>query len=238
MKSLTKIILLKLIISCNLYSQSAFDLRKVNWGMSKEDVIKSEQPLQYEQKSNGDIVYSNITVDNLIIELVYSFKNGRLSDATYYISYKYQKVNCEDKLSLSGKRLNMNAFFKSLTDKKYKCVFNWAGDYYSGDDDVFPGSRKTKIINSIPCKNNWTLDEFDAIDSWATKSQIFNLYISLESERTYVKIEFNEFKNSLVKKNELLNLWKDCNFWFFKEIARIHYSPTHKVQTELNDGQF
>ena len=162
MKSLIKVILLNLIITYNLYSQTNFDLRKVNWGMSKEDVIKSEQPLQYEQKNDGDIVFSNITVDNLIIKLVYSFKNERLSDATYYISYKYQKVNCEDKLSLSSKRLNMNAFFKSLTDKKYKCAFNWSGDYYAGDDDIFPGSKKTKTMSSMPCKNDWTLGELDA----------------------------------------------------------------------------
>ena len=239
----TMMIIFNIAFNYKIISQNSFDLRKVNWGMSKEAVIESELPLQCERRTNGDIEYTNITANNLIITLVYEFDNERLSKANYYLSFRYRNVVCTDRVKLAEKLIQMEFIFSNLKEKGYKTSSNWIGYYYEFDK-LYPKVKAEKYVNmavfnlpSIKNKTDWL--SADKIDSIAIKKNFYKLYIALENSRTYVSFEFNEFKNNELKITDIRNgNTNDCNFWYFNEILRMQYSPTYNVKKELDKSQF
>lgn len=242
MKILTTILLLQIVFLQNIYCQITYDLRKVNWGMTKEEVIKSELPLEYEQRYNGDLEYQNIEAGELKFSIIYEFKNGRLSGAQYFLSFKNIKVNCNDKISLGSKLIKLGFIFSNLKEKGFKFVDNWIGYNYKYDQLLSTyrdDNRDANAFNdpSTKYKTDWT--SATNIDVIATKNHFYKLYISLENKRTYVSFEFNEFKNCEKRQAAILNNnGNDCNYWYFNEIVRIDYSPSYDLEKELKKSQF
>ena len=240
MKAIYLLIYFLFSISC--FSQYDYDLRKVKWGMSKEDVIKSELPIQCERKDNGDIEYEAIEVNNLTIKLVYEFKNERLNGANYYLFFKNENTTCKDKIKLSSKLMAMDFIFKNLKEKAFKFNNNWMGYTYVKNAVFGYNEKNTYGIKAfdlplIKYRTDWMSAQI--IDSIASKNKFFELYISLENPRTYVSFTFNEFKNNENRISELLSSnSNNCNFWYFNEIARIKYSPSYNLEKELNKSQF
>jgi len=74
-------------ILINENSQDSFDFRKINWGMSKSDVMKSE-PFEWEEGEldpNTQVLYTNIDLMSEETMLVYYFNVNRVYQTRYII---------------------------------------------------------------------------------------------------------------------------------------------------------
>lgn len=105
------------------------DFRNVNWGMSVDDVKSREDALLFEEDNFGFLLgYSDINVMEHPATLEYSFKDGKLSNATYSLGV----TESEDY------QIN-NAFFEIADgisakygdpDKETLCIYCGKDAYY------------------------------------------------------------------------------------------------------------
>jgi hypothetical protein len=80
MKTIITVLLLALL--CNHYSYSQYDVRKVKWGMSRQEVEKIEKNLKkINNKSNSKLCY-HATILDYAADLVYSFSKNKLDILT------------------------------------------------------------------------------------------------------------------------------------------------------------
>jgi len=68
-----------------------YDLRKIQWGMTMEGVIKNEEATLSEQYKKEALIYNNIEVVNYDTKLIYSFnEDDELYRATYLFIHEYE----------------------------------------------------------------------------------------------------------------------------------------------------
>lgn len=73
------------------WADEQFDFRNTKWGMSKEDVKKSEELKPYEEKEES-ILYLD-KIDDLEVVVVYFFSDGKLTSSKYGVLNKYVNNN-------------------------------------------------------------------------------------------------------------------------------------------------
>jgi hypothetical protein len=125
MKIITLLSVLLIIIQ-NSYGQ--YDIRKVNWGMTMEDVKQSELPLKpneerYNKSYNQqEITYTNFTINQTKTDLTYAFQNGKLISITYTFYKTWQR----DISSLFDKILYTKFVFENLKEKNFNQFGCWS----------------------------------------------------------------------------------------------------------------
>ncbi len=68
-------------------SGDKFDFRKTKWGMTKEQVLKSEE-ISVHDSSETNILYHTV-ISQKDAEIEYNFSNGKLTQASYHINEGY-----------------------------------------------------------------------------------------------------------------------------------------------------
>src|ERR1035437_5720723 len=77
----------------NIYCFSQYDVRKVNWGMSKQQVEKSEKYLKKLKNEDEESLTYKTTLLNKEVYLDYSFKENKLRSVFYYFERNHTNHN-------------------------------------------------------------------------------------------------------------------------------------------------
>ena len=118
---------LVLLLTTTFFLTSEFDLRKLKWGMTIDEVLESET-LKVDAKVGGQLKYSAV-IDNIDFTLLYTFKDGRLYKAVYTCKETYVNKNdyITDFNNLKGK-----------LEKKYgtpkSTGLAWKGEKYKANE--------------------------------------------------------------------------------------------------------
>jgi len=116
-----------LFISVTCFSAER-DLRNVNWGMSKEEVMNNETLTLVEQIDNNLVYFTSVS--NLECLLIYEFVNNKLYSANYVFSEEHTTQN---------QYINDYFTIKGLLEKKYGEPVNyeerWNDSLFKSDPD-------------------------------------------------------------------------------------------------------
>ncbi|NLY55716.1 MAG: hypothetical protein GX058_04300 [Firmicutes bacterium] len=83
MKKAGLFLIIAIFMSSSIVLAREPDIRNVNWGMSREEVIKLEgQPIL----SDFDALYYETSINSLDTVLIYFFTDDKLTQAVYYIT--------------------------------------------------------------------------------------------------------------------------------------------------------
>ena len=131
------------------------DIRNVNWGMSIQDVIQSEeQEYSYKSEDEKQLMYSNVTAGNVKFSfLMYDFGNeGALRQATYYATNTHTSDNLyvEDYNSLKDK---LTSLYGTPNPSDVKEV--WHDDLYKDNPDDY---GKAVARGDLTLATKWTTD--------------------------------------------------------------------------------
>lgn len=118
---------LVLLLTTTFLISSEFDLRKLNWGMTMDEVSKAET-LKLDSKIGGQLKYTAV-IDNIDFTLLYTFKEERLYKAVYTCKETYLNGNdyIADYNTLKGK-LEKKYGAPKTTDKV------WKSEQYKDDE--------------------------------------------------------------------------------------------------------
>ena len=92
-----------LLLTTTFLISSEFDLRKLTWGMSMDEVSKAET-LKMDSKIGGKLKYTAV-IDNIEFTLLYTFMEEHLYKAVYMCKETYLNKNdfITDYNTLKGK---------------------------------------------------------------------------------------------------------------------------------------
>ena len=213
MKILTIILSLSTFISANCFSQNQFDVRKVKWGMTQQEVLNSELPRVPSTKNVNKLLFENVILGDMPTvdaSLYYTFTNGRLSEVTYTFNRTYQPMN----MTLFKKVKSLDPLFEFITKKKMELLFCWelegpglfsyeknTGDTQCGFDEIF----LTKV------------------EKVARENKAYEAQLHYKGDRSRAWVRFN-FDNSDA-------VFKDIIGW-------ATFTPQYNVKKETNDSGF
>jgi len=191
---ITRLLILSITLFLNtfLYSQT-FDFRQVNWGMTFDEVVKSELPLKHivsdkdmtnkSISSFSDIItYPDIQVNNLPCSLSYIFINKKLAKA------QFEFLNNEhDSLNLYAKTLRLLPLYHFLTMKhEMETLYCWTYD----------NASSKKINENVECKF-LDMESSVSLESQAKNYEFVEKAIySLQNKRTIATFELDVKKNN------------------------------------------
>lgn len=214
--------------------QTRFDVRKVNWGMTTENVISSEYPLQ-PTKEEENLEYSNVDIGNgFLAKIIYSFSNKILIEVKYVIYKPNQnsKYKVPSIIPLHTKVLLTEYIFDSFEDKGYKC---WLGWHMSG---VFP----TEMLEKFGSRKICDLDEtfVTKIEQLAIERHATEARVTFENERSNATFRFNEYQNKLNYEYNRRTDWltKDFQFTLEDVFLWLVVEPNSKTKMILNKNRF
>lgn len=248
MRLLNTIRLLMLILAFNsshAFAQGNYDVRKSKWGMTLENVLKSESisnPIVGTRSfkeyggnlvKEDDLTYDSINIgDGLIGKLEYIFNNKHLSEIRFriYGNSSYNKANKNNVISFLDK-VNFTKFiFESLREKEYICNYGW----FFRNKEL---SDCTILGNTVGYSNNCSLDEKTLNELSDVGKNCFKTApsIALKNKRTDIVITYNEWQNSPERWN-----FEDENTYdsFYNTICWLSYTPTSETLKELNKDTF
>lgn len=227
--------LILLIISFNLFSQN-FDVRKTNWGFTKQEVINSEYPLAPEVKEK-EISYYNVNIgEDTYARIIYSFINERLIEVRYIVYgsaiYNNGLGTCKFQVPLYNRYLNTKFIFNTLEHKGYKCSSGW---YLSGG---YPSKNIvdiTKLITDRETNCSFDKNILDKIDKLANETKATATNIILENERNQLSVKFNNPMNLTLE-----NPCEDKIFTadYFNTYYWLVFEPNYKLKQELLKSNF
>ncbi|MNT02879.1 hypothetical protein D3C72_1373910 [compost metagenome] len=227
--------LILLTISFNLFSQN-FDVRKTNWGFTKQEVINSEYPLTPEVKEK-EISYSNVNIgEDTYAKIIYTFTNERLIEVRYIVYGNSRHNNgvgtCTFQVPLYNRYLYTKFIFDTLKAKDYKCYLGW---YLSGG---YPYKNIVDITGLITDRNtNCSFDKkiLDNIDLLAKETKATSTNIVLENERNELSVNFNNPMNLVMEKpceNKIFTAdYFNTYYW-------LVFEPNYKLKKELLKSNF
>lgn len=225
------------IFICNgyLYAQNSYDVRKVNWGMTKQEVIASEYPLSFNksESNSNTLELEGVELSNQqTATIIYTFKNGRLIEVKYCIyGFKYgnYRGTCKNIIPFSDKVRSTNSFIYGLKDKGY------ADDGYGWR---FSNSKITHTTKS----NNYgnSLDEvtLSKVANIAKQEKFCQIGLGFKNKRTDVSLDFNEYQNceNEVRILELINT--PCDHAIYNIYAWLTFNPSYLVEKTLMQSDF
>lgn len=131
-----------------------YDLRNVNWGMSLQDVINSEeQTYTYISEDKQQIMYSDVTAGNVnFTYLMYYFDNDALNHAIYYADNTHSSDNLyiEDYNSLKDK---LTSLYGTPNPNDVKEI--WYDDLYKDNPNDY---GKAVARGDLTMATRWTTD--------------------------------------------------------------------------------
>lgn len=85
MKKYITITIIFVLLSIYMMAQDKYDFRKTKWGMTKQEVMKSEDGAV---ESNGDLIIFD-SISNIPVIVIYQFSNNKLASAGYVFQGKH-----------------------------------------------------------------------------------------------------------------------------------------------------
>lgn len=213
-------------IFCNAQN---YDVRNVNWGMSINDVINSEYPLEGNLNGN-QLRYNNVDIGNgFTSALLYEFSNGKLIKLKYIIyGNPAFKGTCKNIISLVDKVKYTTYIIETLYQKGYKCDMGW---YLVNNTSL---AQETGNRNDFwNCKLDY--NTVSKVDKLAKEKNAVLVAIGLENERSHASFYYNEYQNS--EANKETNLFP-CDSDYYNTYLWLEITPNYKVKNELNKNRF
>lgn len=192
MKKILQVFVLLFITNLTLIAQN-FDVRNVNWGMNKDEIINSEYP-QKAIIDGNEISFKNVNIGNgLTTKLIYYFSANKLVELRYIVfGSKYSKGTCDNIIPFSNKVTYSNFILNNLKSQGYKCNIGWY---------VINGTHLVDVTKQR--KDYWNCDldvkTISMIDNIAKKEGGEWIGINLENSRSNASFRFNEHQNSKYK---------------------------------------
>ena len=137
-----------LIVFCIIFpslsfsnDNNSYDVRKVRWGMSKENVINSEKPRTISFQDETTLIFEDVIFSNKC-RILYVFEKNKLHSVAYlfnnFLSYQSKESFFDD--------------IKKIISKKYNKIPNEAGAYNNDRtkivlvDDIVDGTPLIAIM--------------------------------------------------------------------------------------------
>lgn len=227
-----------LFLSITIHAQGTYDVRQAKWGMSMNEVLKSEKakPVIGTRSfkdaggasiTEDEITYENMLLDNGLTSKVCYYFNNKILTEVMIIIYGNSTSNRATKskpISFFDKVKNTTYIISALKDKGYECDYGW----------TFPYSYNCNLSNDNIRLKTCSLDEstLTAVLKLAHECAKSGPHLSLRSNRTDLSIIYDEGS----KKYDFLE--KDGYDDFFNTVCWINYKPNYSVIKELKKNQF
>jgi hypothetical protein len=150
------ILALILLFFCHIGFSQNFDVRKACWGMTINDVVKSELLTPGRQTDttfqstfliNSELVFHKVIIGNLVSDIYYFFSNGKLVEVRYQINNNKDSIQ-----SLFDKVLKTKFIYNLLTTEKLmNRLYCWT--YDNASYQVFSGKSECEFANKAAVDN-------------------------------------------------------------------------------------
>lgn len=223
-----KTIAIFLISICSVqsgFSQSdSYDFRKAKWGMSINDVIKSEDGNKYEIENEPSSTYLKllgVSLTNITgyADLFYKFTNNSLVSVRMILYQDFQgsDINCNNLLPLATRiSLVQDKYFTSLLKKGFVNSYTWEAEttkLFSDDERGRNPMVKPEEVDKA---------YLELKSHGANPSR--EIACRLKSDRTSMLFVFIYHT-----KNEPYYMGIDCDHYIWKHIVRIEASANSAV---------
>jgi hypothetical protein len=206
-----------------------FDFRQAKWGMSKDDVIKSEIGNSYtikESESSIEIAFKKIKLIDVsgYSDVFYYLKNNCLTEVlmVIYLNNSNNEFNCNNPLPLSNRiSLVQKNYFGKISKRGFTPQFGWEleTDRLFQDNETFLNYLLDPQKISSAYEN---LNEFNR--SNYLKRPFGDLRFTFKSSRSTYLFKFYNWNK---KPNSTSDL--PCDFKGYSQIVAISANPTSSV---------
>ena len=163
-------------------SEVSYSLRNVNWGMSIQEVVQSEeQEYDYMSEDESSLLYSDVTAGNVKFSyLKYSFDNVALNQATYYADDTHSSDNLyvEDYKTLKDK---LTSLYGTPNPDDVKEI--WYDDLYKDDPNDY---GKAVARGDLTMATRWTTD-----------TSIITLFLSGDNYQCKLAIQYYDINKEI-----------------------------------------
>ncbi|NDY58926.1 hypothetical protein G3N56_19495 [Desulfovibrio sulfodismutans] len=177
------LLMLTLAVPSLLAAEDAYDLRSVKWGMSREDVVKSEGKKPILDKDNM-LVFKDTLFGNQI-HVMYIFADSKLCKAMYFLADEHTNKN---------DYIDDYDVFKETLDSKYGTPKDsrvlWKNELYAKDKEFYGQAI--------------SLGYLEMISIWETPTTRIACVLDGENFNVQLKVIYDskEFIDLLKKENE------------------------------------
>lgn len=226
-----KILIFLQLFAFTLIAQN-FDVRKVNWGMTMQEVINSEYPMRA-SKDGNEVEFKNVEIGNsFTARLIYSFTNGKLTELKYIVyGSEYSRGTCDKVIPLTDKVRFSTFIFDALKEKGYKCDMGWY---------IVNGTHLAQVTGKREDYYNCNTD-FETVsffDKVAKREGAERVAIGFENNRSHASFYFNEHQN-YEPNFELPDEAKTpCKSDYYNTRFWLEITPNYKVKKEMNSSRF
>lgn len=191
---------LVVFISFTKAQESSVDVRNARWGMTMEEVIKSEgsQPTKTGQELTGGRAYLNYetVIEQRAVLITYYFENNRLSE----INYRYYWGKWQSDLKahkITDRMHSIYTLFDSFKSKGYIVYGKWKlwGYEHSPSQKTFEDCQS--YSGSFIFNNENVKIVSNCIDQIVSNKNLVSIYIMYENARTYADVQFPTTNNSV-----------------------------------------
>lgn len=163
-------------------SDESYSLRNVNWGMSIQEVIQSEeQDYDYMSGDESQLVYSNITAGTVKFSyLMYNFDDAALNQAIYYAEDTHTSDNLyvEDYKTLKDK---LTSLYGTPNPDDVKEI--WYDDLYKDDPNDY---GKAVARGDLTMATRWTTD-----------TSVITLFLSGDNYQCKLAIQYYDINKDM-----------------------------------------
>lgn len=204
MRILITSITIFILLSTRLVAQN--DVRNTRWGMTIDEVIKSEGRVPdkedvgyYKEK---ELIY-DFSVENRILNCTFIFTNNRLSGVTYRYSWGEWQSSTDH--HFSNRFYSMSKLFETLKQKKYISKYGW---HMLNEIYTERGKSLTKCLGNYKFLRDLNSVNMEVVEDCYNKYADFGdngtMYaqIDFENERTKALVKFplknHNFKDTFI----------------------------------------
>jgi hypothetical protein len=218
----TKILLIIVLFASNLITSQEFDVRRVKWGMTKDEVKNSEKPLIATKEENNEFQYEKVELnDRVKSTIIYKFSNGRLIEVRYLIfgpDDAYTRGTCKNQISLERKFRTTKFIFDALVAKQMfvSKYFGWCINNNALENEILKkGKYDTETINLLS-------SELVRLN----QTEIHTVYYNKRSSA------------SVTIQSEMTYKFPDCNDDYYNTYMWLVFEPELEVEEELRKRNF
>jgi hypothetical protein len=233
MKKKITIVLLFCFITFLIVAKDTYDVRKANWGMTIEEVVKSEYPLTPKYNDN-EVEFNKVDIgEGYTAKLLYSFTNGRLTEMKYIVyGSQYSRGTCKKIIPLVDKVKFSTNIMYVLKSKGYSCQLGW----YLSDKQI----TLSKVTGKKEDWTNCVTDEktISLINYIAKKEGGTWVSIIFANKRSQAKFTYNEHQNYQLKYNVPSNSQLSCDDDYYNIRIWLEVTPDSVIKSQMNSNRF
>jgi hypothetical protein len=209
--------------------QEKYDVRKIKWGMTINEVMASEYPLIPSEKKSEQLEYLNVEIGNgQKVDISYRFKNLKVQEIKYTIygyNAEFSKGTCSHVIPLYDKIKYTNFIFEAIRSKSMKCNIGW----------YIPYGIPSGFITGFPIKNcNIDKKTVEKIENATRENQSTQIALSFNNERTNATFYFNEYQNYKTESTHVL----PCDDKSYNIYYWLVFSPSYNIEKETKQQDF